>query len=158
MSAKIIDLEIRLLLLKHGRDAVLRALARAGDISLEVLVQQLDAFESRRAGPIRPKSQRPRSASVEAVLSDNPHLKEIVELFRSKRFLPNTRDVVQFLRGHGRPGSVSKRAAALPKVIDVLSELPPATIDRFVAEAATSHSQGYAALADEIMNPERHSD
>jgi hypothetical protein len=155
VATDLLDLELRLLLARHGRDRVIAALARVSDTSPEEIEETLREFE-RSTSRRRVKPQK----TVRAILADLkiPSKKifdlvsEAAGLLEAKVIFPNRREVIAFLRKHGidRSGAKSRREA-LPQVLRILSSLDEPQLREVLETASRSGESDYALLANKIL-------
>jgi hypothetical protein len=156
MRDQLLDIDVRLLVLRHGRQRVLSALARLVEQTPEELEEQL-----RTLGHISVTRRRkePSQSLIEFAVSECRDRGEILEplralavAFENRSFLPNLRDVQRFLHRTGAsPQKLKSRAAAGPVVIHVLSKLPRDELDNLVSQGAPGGESDYALLSRAIM-------
>ncbi|MFZ0509516.1 MAG: hypothetical protein WAM29_15945 [Methylocella sp.] len=147
---------MRLVVLRHGRQNVLAAIARLVEQSPEQLEQQLQALGQKQT-PSRRKGPKP--SLVELAASECRDRAEIMEpiralavAFDNRSFLPNLRDVARFLDRFGAPSQKLKsRAVAGPVVIRALCKLPMAELTNLAARDALGRESDYALLTRAIM-------
>ncbi len=155
MTQDLLDIDIRLLLLRYGRPAVLQALARQGDQTVEALEQQLQTLADRKAS----KAKRAKPSLLDLVAaqaSDRPdiaeHLRRLALGFEHRTFLPQLRDVQRFLDRAGTAhGKLKSRAVAAPLIIKTLARLSADELARLTAAEATGKESDYTVLARAIM-------
>src|SRR3989304_8877560 len=99
MSDELLNLDVRLLILRYGRRKVLQALAKLNDQTPEQLEQHLEAAEQRRKTKAKPS----KHSIMDFVESESRGRSEIVEplralalAFQNRTFLPQLRDVQRF--------------------------------------------------------------
>lgn len=154
MTEKNLELELRLLILRYGRQSVLRVLARLGDETLEAFEQRLRSGEEARS---------PKKAKVSVVDLAEVHCREHPELaeplralavgFQNRTFLPQLRDVQRFLDRLGVVRSKLKsRDAAVPVLVRTLAGLSRDDLNRLV-HAGSSGESDFSLLARAIMGP-----
>lgn len=155
MSDQLLQLEVRLLVLRYGRRAVLGALAQLGNQSLEEVESELSALEARKI------VRKPRAAvTTESVISttfadrpaDIPMVEALVRRYENKTFLPQLRDVQRFIDRAGGPrGRLKSRLTALHQFIKSLSKMSSADIELLASDSDRSGKSDYELLAREIM-------
>jgi hypothetical protein len=158
MSDQLLQLEVRILLLKYGRQKVLCTLAQLGDQSLEELEQHLLAIEQKR--PIG----RPKPTAVEIAAVESRGREEIAEplralavAFQNKAFLPQLRDVQRFLDRIAPPGKLKSRDSAAPSLFRALAKLPEGELVRLAAPDDSGGQSEFSILARAIMGtPKSH--
>jgi len=156
MTDKILELEIRLLLVKHGRRKVIETLAHLKSQTIEEIERELSDAEQ------KPKPKRsPATASdlVNSEIQKRPEISEalrrLASSFEARTFLPQLRDVQRFLERIGTPVRKPKsRAAVMPTLIRALARMEPHELDRLVDEGAEGESD-FTLLARAIMGPSR---
>lgn len=154
MSAGIIDLEVKLLVLKHGRSSVVKTLARVCDVSESDLETQLAAAAKTKES--KDRSVKPTGAELLARIEVSEEIRELlIELvheYECKRFLGELRLVEKFYFDHGIRPAPKARADALPKVITVLAKLPLTELRELLATVREGGSDtAFAQLAGAII-------
>jgi hypothetical protein len=155
MRDQLLEIDVRLLLLRYGQKKVLSALSRAVEMTPEQLEQQLQAL-SREPGEGR---KQHKQSLVEVAASEARDRVEIIEPLRSlaiafenRTFLPNLRDVHRFLDRFGAPPQKLKsRVVAGPVVIHALSKLPRDELANLASRSAPGGESDYALLSRAIM-------
>jgi hypothetical protein len=153
MSEKMLELDLRLLLLRYGRSNVIRALARLEDGTVDGVEQELRRLEA------VPKRKRSRPSAQEMIAIESrsqPELAEplriLVTSYSNGVFLPQLRDVRRFLDRVGRPpGKIKSRADAIPKLIHALANLKLEELASLVNGGAISGESDFSLLARAIM-------
>jgi hypothetical protein len=143
-----------MLTLRYGRGAVLAALARAGDQTVEDLEGQLATLEARK------DKQKAKTISTASLISsgfqDRPELIPAVESaitrYENRAFLPHLRDVQRFFDRYSvNRTKLKSRKAALPSVIRALATMHSTDIHRLLHSPSPEGDSDYAILAREIM-------
>jgi len=153
---QLLDMDVRLLVLRYGRQRVLDALARLDEETFEQVEQRLTALEQKS------KSERPTKSKpslIETAASASRERPEIVEplrtlavSFENRIFLPNLRDVRRFLARIGASsGNLKSRAVAGSTVIRALSTLSREELLKLAVEDALPRESDYALLSRAIM-------
>lgn len=151
----LLDIDVRLLLVRYGRRKVLQALARLSDQTVEDLERQLQSIQHKSTKPKRvPPSVK---ELAEAVAREHPEIAEPLRAlavgFENRTFLPQLRDVERFLDHNGvSHGKLKSRAAATPTLIRTLANLPPDSLAQLLVDKTGADSD-YALLARAIMGP-----
>lgn len=151
----LLKLDIRLLLLRYGRRRVLDALAGLTDHTPEELEREIATAEDRKTK----KKARTSSTSemVASVFRDRPELvptvEQLMNRYENKTFLPQLRDVQQFLdRVAGTRTRLKSRKTAIGPLLRALSSMKADDIPRLTAAAeTTSGDSDFALLARAIM-------
>ncbi len=150
----LLDIDVRLLLVRYGRNKVLQALARLSEQTVEELERQLHSIQHKS----NPKRVPPSVKELaEAAAQEHPEIAEplraLAVKFENRTFLPQLRDVQRFLDRIGvSHGKLKSRAAATPTVIRTLANLPPDSLAQLLVDK-TSADSDYALLARAIMGP-----
>lgn len=123
----LLNLELRLLVARHGKVEIAKALSTIGDVDLAVVDDSLKDYERKRG---KKGARRTRRKSIEEMVRDaNPRptarglVEKLARAYDERDFLPELRDVRRFLES--RRVSVEplrSRSDALPKVLRVLAE------------------------------------
>lgn len=151
-----LELDLRMLILRYGKQRVLDGLSQLGEQVPEDVEQKLRAAKRGRRPPVA------RSSAVELAVSecrDHPEIAEAVRSlavgFQNRTFLPNLRDVERFLdRVSAAHGKLKSRVAAAPVLIRTLVALRREELLRLVAENSSTSESDYSLLARAIMKPE----
>jgi hypothetical protein len=156
---RLFEMEVRLLVLRYGREAVLEKIAQMGDQTLEEVQQQFDSAQLSRK-PERSNARRQTVCDLIAVeVRDRPEIEEslrtIMAKFEARTFLPHLRDVRRFFDRIGGPdvGIVSRAAAGLP-LVRALSKLKGEELAVLAKNSETRESD-FSLLAQAIMGGSR---
>lgn len=153
MTDRLLELQLELLLLRHGRRAVVEALAGAGGMTPEAVADAI------RKVPQRTK-KRSAPPTVESVIqrevgSRPEHMLVVTRLmveYENKTFLPQLRDVQRFLeRATGTHARLKSRAAAAGQLVKALARMPESELRQLAAAATAPGTNDYELLAHEIM-------
>lgn len=152
---ELLKLELRLILLRHGRRKVIQVLAALGDQSPEQIEADLAAAEKNK------KSAMPRYTPSAAELAaeiarEKPASAEVMRSlamrYDNRTFLPQLRDVQRFLEQAGvQRKKLRSRREAAKEVFALLSRLRADELQRMVVSAEPAKDSDYALLAREIM-------
>jgi hypothetical protein len=150
----LLELELRLLILRHGRETVLQALAAIREPTFET-VQEAIAVAEKRKRRGRPDPP-PTSELVIRMFGDRPKILPVVQAltrdYENRTFLPQLRDVQRFLDRLGATrGRLKSRRLALGQLIRALRRLEDAEIEQLADASQTHGDSDYALLAREIM-------
>lgn len=124
----LLDLELRLLIARHGKTRVSEVLSAIGDVDLTVIDTGIKDYEEKAK---RNKTQRrPRKSIEEMVQNANPDsldakrlIEKLARAYENKEFLPELREVKHFLESRRIPvAKFRSRADALPTVLRVLAQ------------------------------------
>lgn len=160
-----LELELRLLLLRYGRRLVLETLASLGTQTIEDFEREISAIEDRRDRRAHKTAPSARTLIMEA-FRDRPEViiavETLVANYEKRTFLPQMRDVQRFLNRYGEgSGRLRSRRTALTQLIEALAKMTPAQIADLSKTSEGSNDSDYALLAREIMKGEptrRHRD
>ena len=161
MTEEFLDLELRLLILRYGKERVIRALAKITDQSPDEFKNALQVAERKSHAPTKSKRIRRKPSLPEltaAAAMEQPEkaesLRHVMAAFASRTFLPKLRDVDRFLdkrkAAHGR---IKSRDSAGPVVIHALIAMSIDELNQLAATTLTSGESDYTILAREIMKP-----
>lgn len=160
MSDLWLTLELRLLVLRYGRQAVVRALAGLGMQSVELLELELEALEERKKAQRKGAGRKPATASTADLVADSfrdrpeliPRVEVIIRQFENRTFLPQLRDVHRFLDRAGLTrGRVKSRKEATRPFITALAMLPSEELLELSRISQHGAESDFALLAREIM-------
>ena len=149
-----VELRTKLLVAEHGRTSVIAALAAVEDVEYDVIEREIDEYRTRQRAPRR----RPRKTLAD-LLRDSMLEPERLALVRrvgceyeNKRYLPELWRVRRFLESKGvDAGGLRSRAAALPRVIDVLGRLPLEELRDLAAGSTDSSGGDLGIIANQIL-------
>ena len=155
MKDELLDIDVRLLVLRYGRQKVLAALSRVTEQTPAELEQQLLSFGRPRSADRRSAPTKPLVEVAEAESRGHSEILEplrlLAQAFENRSFLPNLRDVERFLdRVGARPQKFKSRAMAGPVIIRTLSKLPKDELSSLASRDASGESD-YSLLSRAIM-------
>jgi hypothetical protein len=153
LTNDLLDIDVRLLVLRYGKTKVLQALAKLSDQTLEDIERQLQVIAQ------KPKPKRTQPTIMDLVAAQAQERPEIAEPlrtlavgFENRTFLPQLRHVQRFLDRSGTThGKFKSRTAAAPAVIRTLAKLPADDLVRLTTTDDSSTDSDYAILARAIM-------
>ncbi len=156
MTESLLDIDVRLLVLRYGRQKVLAALSRLVEQTPADLEEQLQALAQKTSSG---RKKAPNLALVEIAVSECRDRSEVMEplralalAFENRTFLPNLRDVLRFLDRAGAPAQKFKsRAIAGPVVIRTLSKLPKDELISLASRNSSGGESDYSLLSRAIM-------
>lgn len=156
MKDELLDIDVRLLVLRYGRQKVLTALARLIEQTPTELEQHLQTLGYKTSAG---RKKAPNPSLVEVAASECQGRTEILELlrvlavaFENRSFLPHLRDVQRFLdRTGASPQKFKSRAIAGPVVIRALSKWPREELANLASREASGSESDYALLSRAIM-------
>lgn len=156
MKDELLDIDVRLLVLRYGRQKVLAALSRLVEQTPAELEEQLRTLGHKTSAG---RKKAPNPSLVEVAASECPDHPEVLEplrvlalAFENRSFLPNLRDVQRFLdRAGASPQKFKSRAIAGPVVIRALSKLPKDELTSLASRNASGGESDYSLLSRAIM-------
>jgi hypothetical protein len=156
MTDELLDIDVRLLVLRYGREKVLVALSRLVEQTPVELEQHLQTLGNKVSAG---RKKAPNPSLVEVAASECRDHTEILEplrvlavAFENQSFLPNLRDVQRFLDRVGAlPQKFNSRAIAGPAVIRALSKLRKDELTSLASRDASGGESDYALLSRAIM-------
>jgi hypothetical protein len=152
MGQELLDLELRLLMLRHGRTRLLESLAHLEGTTpdeIERLISQIEASQPRK------KRKEPPSVEVlvDRLAAVEPERREkILSLAREYergRFLPQLRDAIRFCHQRGLNVRPKSRRDLLPRIVSALADLPNSILEKMLLHSGEDGSFG--RLANAIM-------
>ncbi len=157
MQTEFLDLELQLLVAKHGRTRLMQGLARLENVSPEQLEERIARLSDKTLS--RKKVKRPFSAEeiiaqIEPVpASRRQELITMSREFEQGRFLPQLADALRFCAKHGQKVRARSRRDLLPKIVAVLAALREDELREIVGRAHDTAGGGgsFARLANAIM-------
>lgn len=153
MSDQILVLDLRLMLLRHGRQKIMQALAHLDDKSIDQIEKELTELATRQ------NVKRPRASATELfdrACAAYPNLaiplRELGIRYSNRIFLPTLREVQRFIdRLAGAHKKLKSREAAVPALLKVLTDLRQEELSALLASDARAAHGDYALLARAIM-------
>lgn len=152
----LLDLEIRLLVARHGKARVSKVLSAIGDVDLTVIDSGIKAYEDKSK---RNKTQRRRRKSIEEMVRNaNPDsldaerlIAKLARAYEDKELLPAFREVKYFLESRGVPATKFRsRADALPAVLRVLAQTRLDDL-QVLDESRQVHGSDLGIITDQIL-------
>jgi hypothetical protein len=151
--------EASLLLVKYGREAVLKAIAgklNCSETELETLLAQIEKQKpvTRRSRPV------PAPDQIEAIVRQHPdkasQLRSLYGRFQNRTFLPELRDVRRLFQQHSEnPGHTKSRAASFAKVFNLLAHLDASELDVLCRVSESGEPSSLGIISDEILRRDR---
>ena len=156
MKGDFLEIDVRLLVLRYGRQKVIGVLARMGEQTPERLEQQLQDLEKK---PKAVSGQKPKLSltDIAALESrDRPDISQLLRTlavnFENRTFLPNLRDVLRFFEWRGGQASKLKsRTVAGPILIRALSKLPREELLKLTSQVGAPGESDYSLLSRAIL-------
>jgi hypothetical protein len=161
-ARKLIDLEVGLLLLKHGKFEVLKAIARNVEIPEKTLEEMLShRIEMKRLLSLRKKTAS-KTFDLSSVIVGRDEkaqpLRQLHARFENRTFLPELKDIRRLYDRHGKKTRGWKsRARAEASLFQFLAELPTRELHKLAAlPPATAEVSSLGLISDEILGRNRH--
>ncbi len=157
MNDQILNLELRLLILRYSRRRIIETLAKLDDQKPEDVERELAAACASKAQRTKEKpKERPTSDLIADACRDRPEVMELVTTLASRFenciFLPQRRDVVRFLDRLGIPhGSLKSRRLSISAIVGALAGLQVDELRRLASPQPVDGGSDLAVLAREIM-------
>lgn len=153
MPSDLLDLDVQLLLLRHGRARVLSSLARVAEISEKEIERKL-AEVSKKGTRVATKPKPNTQDILDKAEFKSPLAREyairVIKDYENKRFLPGLKAVEKFCGQHGVEIGRKSRSEALPMIVSILTSLSEEELRKLIA--SHSGAGGYADLADAIIH------
>lgn len=155
MTDDLLKLQVRLLLLQHGRKKVVQTLAVLGEQTPEQFESELSAAEERK--PTKKRKVVSVSEAVANAVRERPDAAELLQLlatrYENRTFLPHLKDAQRFLDRSGAPHrKLKSRNEAGVHVITALFRLRIEELRQLAAKSVSSKGDSdYALLAREIV-------
>lgn len=158
----LLDLELRILVARHGHREVLDGLSRIKQASAATLDSDVKAFEEaaeRNRRRVRRGSRKSVEEIVRGLKPINDEVGRLVEklgiAYETRTFLPVLRDVKAFLERKGVPAvRIRSRAEALPTILDTLSRLSTEELCSIDRERLDTRGD-LAVIADHVLGRRR---
>jgi hypothetical protein len=159
-DSRFLEHEVALLLAKYGTAAVLDALARKLQLSLEQLQAMLQDALNHHGPTTRSKGRRSSVDLVAKLAQAHPDkaefLRDLHVHFGNRTFLPELRDVRRFLEGHDVSiAAMKSRVDALPRVLRLLADLEIVELQELCNPAQEAAYSSLGVISDEILRHDR---
>jgi len=154
MTNNLLEIELRLLLLRYSRRRILEALAVLRESTVEEIEAELSLIEERVVSH-KPRTTPSATDLVYEMSRARPEsiefLQALAARYDNRTFLPHLRDVQRFLDRIGfAHGQLKSRRAAARHMLTALCRLSVDDLKRLSTHGATT-SGDYEMLAREIM-------
>ena len=160
---QLLNLELRLLVARHGKERVLEALSQIEDAGLGSLEDAIKTFETEFRKPKKKARRRPHKSIQEMVDEANPApearelLEKLAKAYEERGFLPELRQAKRFLESRGTSAAkLRSRVGALPLILRELAKCSIADLQRLVDERRGRGDLGI--IADQILGHGRNVD
>lgn len=154
MKDELLPLELRLLILRYGREAVSDELSRTIDAAYSEVDEQLNTLARSR------KRTRRKHLPLREMISKEfahrqellPALLQLATKFENKEFLPTLRDVKRFMAKSGQDeGTLKSRPAAASALFRLLGSFDRETLITVSQQPSNSGDTDFAVLSRAIM-------
>ena len=145
MTQKLLQLELDLLTLEHGYDAIVEALASSKGTTVEAVEEEIRKLRNSKS--IRRSSKSKKQVHIRDILSQatdsySEPVRHLIDLYREGLFLPALSDVRRFLEQRKMSWkSLKSRKQAITAVTSCLVTMPDEELVSF-AHAAESRRHG----------------
>jgi hypothetical protein len=156
-----LDLEVSLILLKHGKEALLQSVARRMQLSDESLRLELDKLLRAEYALSSKKKSATRPFVLDSVLVGREekadYLRQLCARFENRTFLSELKDVKRFFDRQGRSAPTWKsRALAQASLFRVLADLDVSELKKLLAQGpAGTEVSSLGLISDEILGRNR---
>ena len=156
-----LDLEVSLILLKHGKEALLQAVARRMQLSDEALRLELDTLLHAKFASSSKKKSVAKPFVLDSVLIGREekadYLRQLCARFENRTFLSELKDVKRFFDRHGRSAPTWKsRVLAQASLFQFLADLHVSELKKLLDEAPTgTEVSSLGLISDEILGRNR---
>ena len=154
----LLDADIALLLLRHGKSSVIGTLAKHLQLSEVELEEMLSTTLKRRRVQPPSKALSSPQFSIDRLIKGREYkekfLRQLHAKFENRTFLPELKDVKLFLgRNKKSSASVKSRASAKSKIFMLLAELDLDSLEKLASEEAAEKSEfsSLGIISDEIL-------
>ncbi len=154
---EILDLEVSLLLLKHGRHALLQAIARRMQLSDDALKLELERLLRLEFSTVSRKKGPPKPFVLDTVLVGHgekaEYLRQLHTRFENRTFLAELKDVRRLFDRHRRVIPRWKsRTNAEASVFRFLANLDVAELKKILADVSAGPDvSSLGIISDEIL-------
>lgn len=155
-DSRLLELELRLLIARHGKTRVAEALSAIEDVDVAVLDEWIKDYRSKTKGK---RTERRPSRNIEKMIQatnlDDLEARRLVErlafAYQNREFLPELREVKRFLEWRGVAGAkLRSRADAFPKVVRVLADCKLDELQTLNEEKGR-HESDLGVLTEQIL-------
>lgn len=155
MEKELLQIEVDLLLLKYGEDAVIKAISETGAKTENEIYEKISGLKEKKSKT--PKSSRqqkqPLDIAKEIVTgsSNESQLIKLAILYQNKQFLPQLKDVKRLLGRFNINKNIKSRNEATRIVFESLSRYSLDELNNLTADSNTNGQSSFAKLAEHIM-------
>jgi hypothetical protein len=158
-TPRFLDYEVALLLAKHGKTALVKALAQKVNLTPE----QLESILQSPPTPNRssqPRKMQSASDLLETLTQEHPEKAQFLRVlqarFENRSFLPELRDVKRFFeQRHRTLGNAKSRLATFPRVVKLLVELDSTELSSLCQSQPQDGYSSLGIISNEILRREK---
>lgn len=158
VTVSLLDLELRLLIARHGKTRVSEALSAISDVDVASIDAGVKAYE----GKTRKNKQRSRPGKTMDEMIRDAHpkgleaqrlIEKLGRAYENKEFLPELREVSRFLESRGSSARAFRsRADALPAVLRALALCEVGELQT-LHDGRRGHGSDLGIITDQILGP-----
>lgn len=159
---ELLELEVALLLVKHGKQSVLQAMALLLRLSAQELETELGKLSDVSYALAAKKRSQGKPFSLDSILKGREEkadsLRQLQARFENRTFLPELKDVKRFFERYGkRVPSLKSRSSAQAPLFKLLADLESPTLTKLLAESPTSATfSSLGIISDEILGRQKY--
>jgi len=154
MSGEILNIEIRLLIVKYGYKNILEALCKTKGTSIDEIESSIASLEKTNAMR-KPTMKKSAIEVAEDVISGAEHYASLHGLaikYQNREFLPELKDVRRFLERSGiKSSKLKSRLSSTKKLFEFLRGLSKQELESLLTEIPEKGESAFSALANEII-------
>ena len=154
MKEKILNIEIRLLIVKYGYKNILEALSKTKGTSIDEIESLIVSLQKKSAirKPTKKKSVMEVAEDVISGAENHASLHKLALKYQNKEFLPQLKDVRRFLERSGiKSNKLKSRLNSTKKVFEFLKGLSKHELESLLTEIPENGESAFSALANEII-------
>ncbi len=156
MINKILEIEIKILLLKHGYKSIITALSKIKDTSIESVISDIEKQEERNL--LNKNKKAIKTDYIDLVYSkiqaheNKEYLLSLLTQFQNKTFLPELKDVRKFIeQSGGNPVKAKSRMDSVKILFETLMKMNGAKIIEINNQQKNYKSNVFSELSNEII-------
>ncbi len=152
---EILELELKLFLIKYGEKKILTSLAKLIGISPSELENKVQKVHQVGKKTVKEKGNR-LSRVIEEIIEQHPQkarlLRKLYDQFQDRSFLPETHDIKRLLHRYElKSDGLKSRDSSAPKVFKLLASLEENELEELVQLHKNSNFSSLGIISDEIM-------
>lgn len=159
-SDRLLEIDVSLLLLRHGKRAVLRQIAESIEVSVEDVEKELGELRASKEKLEKRKKSLP-IFDLEKIASGNEGkldlLKKLEAKFENRTFLPELKDVNRLMGRHSAHATKAKsRLLAKQKIFSLLAQLRREELEDMLSSSRESKDvSSLGLISDQILGKPR---